>query len=694
MNVRRWINIAGICTAVIACLHITSSGARTQEASLEQTLNQLLPGIGAERDFEAPQQQWQEICNRISAPGHETERRQGCSLMATKLASPTAATPAGRVWLLKQMERIGKEECVDAIAAAATDDDRLVRDAAIRALANNPAPTAGEKLRAALRLTVDVNTKVALVNALGFRAEPASTELLARELQSNKGDLAAAAARALGKLATPGAIVALKAVLSSTKGPLRLQVGDALAKCGERLLVQGNKIEARSIAELLYRPGEPARLAGLTGLLKASGDDAPAVILRVLASEDTRERAAAAGFVSSIDSKGMKQLADGLTTLPKSSQVALLQAFGARRDRTALSAVISAVTSTDQTVRTAALAALGGVGDRNTVPLLVQAIESGGAPADAARHSLETVFADGVDQALVNIMKRTKDPARRVRYIEILDHRFAAAAVPALLAEVNGDDGNVRRKAISALGNVAGPDDVPGMIRGLLKITVAAERDEAGRAIAAVCRRISDEAQQADPVLAEYEKSPEADQIVLLRALGRIGGVRALTVIRESMAASNPSRRTSGQEALLVWPDSTVSDDLAALAVKSSDKDLKARAIQALARLVVLSGPRSDDAKLALLIRAMKQADRNEERRLIIDRAREIQSIASVRFAASYIADPKLASQACATVVELLHRDEIRQPNQLEANKIIDQVIKISKDKSLVERAKSFKTTK
>ena len=56
--------------------------------------------------------------------------------------------------------------------------------------------------------------------------------------------------------------------------------------------------------------------------------------------------------------------------------------------------------------------------------------------------------------------------------------------------------------------------------------------------------------------------------------------------------------------------------------------------------------------------------------------------------------EPKLASQAIATVVDLLHRDEIRKPNQAEADTILDQVIKLSKDKSLIERAKSFKSAK
>ena len=181
---------------------------------------------------------------------------------------------------------------------------------------------------------------------------------------------------------------------------------------------------------------------------------------------------------------------------------------------------------------------------------------------------------------------------------------------------------------------------------------------------------------------------------MLLPVLGRIGGTKALALVREAVADPDPKRRESGYQALFNWPDSTVADDLASLAETAADRDLKNRAIQALARVVILPGDRSDDAKLALLARAMKQADRNEDRRLILDRVREVHSFPAVRFAAGFLGEPRLASQACATIADLLHHDEIRNPNQAEANKIIDQVIATSKDKSLVERVKSFKSTK
>ena len=254
------------------------------------------------------------------------------------------------------------------------------------------------------------------------------------------------------------------------------------------------------------------------------------------------------------------------------------------------------------------------------MPLLVQAIQHGGDAAGTARHSLETVFADGVDQALIDTMKKTEDRGRRALFIEILVHRRVPSAMPDFLQEVASDDGNVRRRAISALGNVAGPEDVTGLIHGLLKVQDAGERAEAGRSVAAVCARIADDARQADPVLDEYRKAAPAEQLVLLPVLGRIGGTKALALIREAVAGADPKRRDSGRQALFNWPDSTVADDLARLAETAPDRDLKIRAIQALARVVILPGDRTDDAKLALLARAMKQADRNENRRLILDR--------------------------------------------------------------------------
>lgn len=672
----------------LSTLALVACSARADEPDLKTLFHQLLPELGKEQS----QQKWQEACWKAAAPGHETQRCQACLLMAAKLGPDTPA-PA-RIWLLKQLERIGRDESVSAIAPLVADKDPLVRDAAIRALANNPAQPAGSELGAALKAAGEPALKVALLSALGFRARPDRCAALAENLQSSQPEVAAAAARALGRLATPGAVKSLEEALKSSSGQVRRQIGDALARCAATLCSHGDMTAARSIAELLYQPDEPARLAGLETLLKTAGTETPQIMLRVLAGDNALDSSVVVGFVRGVDGNAVKQLADGLASLPPKAQVGLLGALGSRRERAALPAVVTAAASTDPAVKSAAITALGGVGDGSTVPLLVQAIQAGGDLAGTARHSLETVFADGVDQALIETLKKTDDHGRRALYIEILDHRRAVAAVPVLLAEVASDDANIRRRAIAALGNVASPEDAGGMIKGLLAIKDAGERDEAARAVAAVCARTADESHQADPVLSAYDTASPSDQLLLLPVLGRIGGSRSLELVRAAVSSPDEARRASGHQALFHWPDSAVAPDLAKLAETTGDKDLKIRAVQELARVVVGPGSLSDDDRLALLTRGFNAASRNEDKRLILDRAREVHTFAAVKFAAAHMAEPRLASQAIATVVDLLHRDEIRKPNQAEADAILDQVIKLSKDKSLVERAKSFKSAK
>ncbi|MFO0888575.1 MAG: HEAT repeat domain-containing protein [Isosphaeraceae bacterium] len=683
MRTRRWWITPATCV-------LMAGAARADQAEIKKAFDEVLPNLGQEQ----AQQHWQEVCWQAGAPGREADRACASTLMAAKLGPETPA--AARIWLLKQLERIGKGECVDAVAAALGDPDPLVRDAALRALTNNPDPSAGDRLRRALQAAREPAPRVALINALGFRADPAnalalSSLYLGAAPPDRDPTVAAATARALGKIATPEAEAILRAMYARSSGPARLQFGDALARLATKMIRQGKAPQARSIYELLYRPDNPARLAGLEGLLRTADKDAPETILRVLAKADPDEHSIVIGHVQHLDTPAIGRLAKGLASLPTPSQVGLLAALGARRDRAALPAVVAAAGRDDSEVKLAALGALGGVGDASTVPLLLKASQEGGEAEKVARRSLETVFADGVDTALVDSLKSAPDNGRRALLIEILDNRRASAAVPAFMAALTADDGDVRRKAITALGHVAGDRDIPAMVQALLKIKDGGERDEAAGAVAAVCGRIADDARRADAVLAAYKGGSADDQVILLPLLGRIGGAEALEVVRGAAGAKEEPRRKAGQLALLNWPDSAVAEDVARLAETTGDTDMKTRAVQVLARIAVQPGPLSDDEKLALLTRGFKQAARDEEKRLLLDRAREVHTFAAVKFAAEHLGEPKLASQAIATVVDLLHRDEIRKPNQAEADKILDQVISLSKDKSLIERAKSFK---
>jgi hypothetical protein len=258
------------CVVLIGGAATCWAQAPKSTAELRKTFDELLPKMagdawGPARD---PQQRWQDICFQLGAPGNEALRAEACRLMAARLGPATPAST--RIWLLKQLERLGDGPCVDAVAAALDDGDAAVREAARRALADIPAPEAGGKLRAKLASTSEAQLKIGLLAALGYRAEAASVTALARELDNSDPAVVVAAAKALGKIATPEAAQPLSAARGKATGESRLWIDDSLLLVADKLLKAQKKSEAAAIYRDLSKPDEPRsiRVAALKGLLQ------------------------------------------------------------------------------------------------------------------------------------------------------------------------------------------------------------------------------------------------------------------------------------------------------------------------------------------------------------------------------------------------------------------------------------------
>ena len=205
------------------------------------------------------------------------------------------------------------------------------------------------------------------------------------------------------------------------------------------------------------------------------------MILLVLGISDPKfrdVRNVALKQVGQIGRAGVVKLAAGLAKLPPAAQAALLDVLGGRRCPAALPAVLEAVKSPNEKVALAALRALGGVGDASVVPLLLEKTFAGGQPAAAARESLETIFAKGTDEILLERMKTATDAGQRKTLIEILDKRMVASAVPVLLVLMANQDADVRRAAITALTHLATPNDVTAMIGAMFQSKDGGDREE------------------------------------------------------------------------------------------------------------------------------------------------------------------------------------------------------------------------
>lgn len=654
---------------------------------LAETFAELLPGL--EKADRGAQQKWQDICNAAAAPGGEKLRAEACTLMVAKLDAKTPA--ATRMWLLTQLQRIGREESVAPLTQLIDEKDDTVRESAVRALANNPSPKATVALAAGLNRTSG-SAKVGLLNALGHRADAAAAGDVGILLEGG-GDIAVAAARALGRIPGPESLKVLKAARTEAKGAVRAAIGNALLVHADRMMVKDTD-GAAAIYKLLDAEGEARaiRLAATRGTIQTAGDKAGKLILTILAGDDAGARAVAVGQIESLTAGALKTLAASLEKLPAPSRVSVLTAIAARGDKSQLPVALAAAKSADADVKRAGILALGRLGDASAVEFLLDAMSGKDATAGLAAESLAALPAEGVNEKLIAVLNTEKTAARSVALIGILERRKASEAVPALLKAANGTDAVVRNAAFAGLKTLATPVAVPEMVAALVKLPKGIERNQAEFAIVAVSTQ-STPGKRADPVLAAMKKEPErtAD---LLPLLGRLGGTSALKVVREGVAGKDASLREAGVVGLCNWPDASGNDDLLALATGSVVDTDKQRAIQALIRINAVLIDRTPEERLVALEtlkKTMTLATRDDERRALLDGIGFVRHIETLHFVLLYLDQPALAQSACRAVVELAHSKMLREPNKAEFAKVLDRVIVLCKDKGLVDRAKSYK---
>ncbi len=223
-------------------------------ASFQAMFERVLPGMGANDPpaRQAPQQEFQESCRALSAPGRDAERTQACRLIAAKLG-PETPNPA-RVFMLRQLRLIGHGECVAAVARLLADKDSEVKTWACWTLQSNPAPEANTAILTALRGAEGPEWRATLVAALKSRAAPESVDVLVGCLADRDDGVVAATAAALGEISTPKAIEAITAAVSQATPILRRRIGAACIRAAERLVERGQLEQARAIYRQLNVP--------------------------------------------------------------------------------------------------------------------------------------------------------------------------------------------------------------------------------------------------------------------------------------------------------------------------------------------------------------------------------------------------------------------------------------------------------
>jgi hypothetical protein len=271
--------------------------------------------------------------------------------------------------------------------------------------------------------------------------------------------------------------------------------------------------------------------------------------------------------------------------------------------------------------------------------------------------------------------------------IEILANRRAAGEVGALMLLLSEHDAKVRAAAVAALTQLAGPQQVASLVQALLASPPGPERESLERAVAQACGR--GEGEKATPLLAARASLPASDQLVLLPALGRVGGPQTLALVEAAIA--NSKLREVGLKALCNWPDSSVAPRLVELVSAEQNPQRRGVLLRALIRVAPLPDDRPPAEKLALMQTALDLCARDEDRNYVLQRVRAIRIPETLRFLHPYLEQPTHAEVAAESIVELAHHRTLREAAKPEFMAALDQVIATSKNATTVERATRYK---
>jgi HEAT repeat protein len=512
---------------------------------------------------------------------------------------------------------------------------------------------------------------VGVVNSLGVLRDAKSVPLLVKLAGDPASGAAREASLALGRIATPAAIQTVRELLQKGSAEIRPSAAEACLLAAERLrsTSPGDTPSRRTAVDLCEEVRaasvpEPLRVAALRGLILLE----PETRLAALPSGSDTSLAVWEAVVSAARelprTSVTRALADRLSSASPSAQVLLLTALNERADPAALAAVEKLLASASSPeVKIASLETLGALGNAATAGILLKTLNNPNATSaeiDAASSSLTRLKgADDINLALVNALENAASD-RRARLIQVLGHRRAATATPALLREAASADQAVSRAALEALAAVATPKDLPALIRLASTRTDSAIRDRAEQTVYTVCLKEPDTAKRSAPLLDAFRGAAQpAQKTSIMEMLAMLGDRPAYRAIASATEDREPAVIDTSVRLLANWPDAAAAPKLLEIFKGASNDSHRNLALRGLVTQATLWKERGEKSPPAEAVEWLSQAnaairDNPDEKRVILSGLGDLNNAAGLRLLAPYLEDPSVRREAALATLRAI----------------------------------------
>ncbi len=482
-----------------------------------------------------------------------------------------------------------------------------------------PGPEADAALRDAMQ-KLNGRVLIGVINSVGVRRDAKAVDQLGALLKNSDAGVASAAALALGRIGNAPARNILEQSLPTAPPAVRTTVAEGCILSAERLLAEGKNDESAKLYDKVRKADVPKQriIEATRGAILARRSAGVPLLVEQLQSDD--KAMFNIGLMTARELAGSEATEALVSLLSKATpkcRALLIVALAERNDPTVLPTMLKAAQSGPKAVRIAALGMIPRVGNVSCVDtLLAAALDADADLAMTAKTSLEKLPGKAVDADLAARLSQAKGKPRRI-LIELAGLR-RIDVTPELLKAADDPDVQIRAAALTALGATVGPDNLSFLIDRVVAPKQTEDTPSAQRALRAACIRMPDREVCATKLIAAMQSSDVPTKCLMLEILGNVGGKKALSAVGAAAKGTDKQLQDTASRMLGKWVTADAAPVLLDLAKTLPDGKFKIRAMRGYIRIIRQSKLPTDQ-KLAMCRKAMQAAQRDEEKKLVLE---------------------------------------------------------------------------
>ena len=572
-----------------------------------------------------------------------------------------------KAFIIRQLQILGKDECVDALASYLNDES--LSGPAARALAANGSEKAGQALVAALKsrsgspktqkdvilaiADAQVKEAEAVLLALQGAADPDMQKDVLYALSRVGGlnsmpVLAKAAEKAGYTMEVTGANEAYIALLKQLVPSNRDAVMKAAKKLQKDAVKAGQEQTREAALQILLAAEEPAKVSKM--------------IIAAMKDPSKNYRNAALSYASDFADKElyielMKMVPKAKPELKvdilnwigreakKPSKHDVIRDLEIRFDLPAKQILLEQLGDANFDVKQAATWTLVKIGDKSYIPSLAELLKSEDKQVVLLGQDALAAFPGDIDGAVAKAVSSAANEGK-IAGLELLAMRKATANINTVLDQIQTGSPEVKAAAYVALKDVVGERDITNMC-GMLETADALAVPPMQRAVISALSSLS-AADRVETVTRRMLQAGNKDYLYYL-VLASTGQPDALATIVKGFRSNTGVKRDAAFEALLNWKGIEVADELYAICKENSSSNYFDPALTAYVKLV--SNPAfTGENRLLSLRKAMEIAKTDAQKNAILQQIEKTGTFLGMLYAGEFL-DQKPVQQAAANAV-------------------------------------------